>query len=54
VAQAPGNDDSANSLTNLSARGATKVKLVQVFQKFLVKFGLQFKSKTWEQLCRLF
>lgn len=26
-------------------------KLVQVFQKFLVEFGLQFKSKTGEQLC---
>jgi hypothetical protein len=28
-----------------------KLKLVQVFQKFLVEFGLQFKSKTWEELC---
>ena len=30
-----------------------KLKLVQVFEKFLVKFGLQFKSKTREQLCQL-
>ena len=29
-----------------------KLKLVQVFKKFLVKFGLQFKGKTREQLCR--
>jgi hypothetical protein len=29
-----------------------KLKLVQVFEKFLVEFGLQFKSKTGEQLCR--
>ena len=29
-----------------------KLNLVQVFQKFLVKFGLQFKSKSREQLCR--
>jgi len=26
-----------------------KLKLVQVFKKFLVKFGLQFKSKTREE-----
>jgi hypothetical protein len=26
-----------------------KLKLMQVFEKFLVKFGLQFKSKTREQ-----
>ena len=29
-----------------------KLKLVQVFEKFLVEFGLQFKSKTVELLCR--
>ena len=29
-----------------------KLKLVQVLEKFLVEFGLQFKSKIWEQLCR--
>ena len=29
-----------------------KLKLVQVFEKFLVEFGLQFKSKTWEQFYR--
>ena len=29
-----------------------KLKLVQVFEKFLVKFGLQFLSKTGKQFCR--
>jgi len=30
-----------------------KLKLMQVFKKLLVKFGLQFKSKTGELLCRI-
>jgi hypothetical protein len=29
-----------------------KFKLVQLFEKFLVEFGLQFKSKIRKQFCR--
>jgi len=41
------------SLSDFSvAAPIVQLKLVQVFKKFLVKFGLQFKSKARELLCR--